>query len=167
VYHRDRSPEGAREWWASSQREHSTPDMQVRAERVGVHPHGDDAVVVLRSLAADHDDAARRIHDVPGVDRSTSRAATPSWSDAPVVLDTAAQGDGRARRRSAMLRRMKVAMLLAAASVADRDLDILGGGWNITRRRAWHDQACAELEVRLAQPRIPWEGIAAKRWGGA
>jgi hypothetical protein len=66
-----------------------------------------------------------------------------------------------------MLRRMKVTMLLAdAASVADGSLDILGGGWNITGRRAWHDQACAELEAR-AQARVPWEGIAAKRWGGA
>ena len=64
-----------------------------------------------------------------------------------------------------MLRRVKVTMLLAdAASVADGNLDILGGRWNITRRRAWHDQACAELEARLAQAR---EGIAAKRWGGA
>ena len=36
---------------------------------------------------------------------------------------------GGARRRSAMLRRMKVTMLLAdAASVADGTLDILGGG---------------------------------------
>jgi hypothetical protein len=67
-----------------------------------------------------------------------------------------------------MLRRMRVTMLLAdAASVADGNLDILGGGWNITGRRAWHDQACAELEARRAQPRVPWEGIAAKRWRGA
>jgi hypothetical protein len=67
-----------------------------------------------------------------------------------------------------MLRRMKVTMLLAdAASVADGNLDILGGRWNITRRRAWRDQACAELEARLAQPRVSREGIAAKRWGGA
>jgi hypothetical protein len=66
-----------------------------------------------------------------------------------------------------MLRRMRVTMLADAASVADGNLDILGGGWNITGRRAWHDQACAELEARLAQPRVSWEGIAAKRWGGA
>jgi hypothetical protein len=67
-----------------------------------------------------------------------------------------------------MLRCMKVAMLLAdAASVADRNLDILDGGWNITGPRAWHDQACAEPEARLAQARVPGEGIAAKRWGGA
>jgi hypothetical protein len=67
-----------------------------------------------------------------------------------------------------MLRRMRVTMLLPdATSVADGNLDILGGGWNITGRRAWHDQACAELEARLAQPRVPWEGIAANRWGGA
>jgi hypothetical protein len=66
-----------------------------------------------------------------------------------------------------MLRRMKVTMLLAdAASVADGNLDILGGGWNIGPR-AWHDQACAELEARLAQSRVRWEGIVAKRWGGA
>jgi hypothetical protein len=66
-----------------------------------------------------------------------------------------------------MLRRMKVTMLLAdAASVADGKLDILGGGWNMTGRRAWHDQACAGLEARLAQPWDPWEGIAAKRGGG-
>jgi hypothetical protein len=51
--------------------------------------------------------------------------------------------------------------------VADGNLDILGGGCNITGRLAWHDQACAELEARLAPPRVPWEGIAAKRWGGA
>jgi hypothetical protein len=39
-------------------REHWTPDMQVRAERVCVHPHGNDAGgVVLRWLAADHDNA--------------------------------------------------------------------------------------------------------------
>ena len=67
-----------------------------------------------------------------------------------------------------MLRRMKVTMLLAdAASVADGNLDILGGGWNITGRRAWHDHACAELEARLAQPRVPRDGIATKRCGGA
>jgi hypothetical protein len=67
-----------------------------------------------------------------------------------------------------MLRRMKVTMLLAdAASVADGNLDILDGGWNITGPRAWHDLACAELEARLAQARVPWEAIAAKRWGGA
>jgi hypothetical protein len=67
-----------------------------------------------------------------------------------------------------MLRRMKVTMPLAdAASVADGKLDILGGGWNRTGRGAWHDQACAELEARLAQARVPWEGIGAKRWGGA
>ena len=75
---------------------------------------------------------------------------------------------GRTRRRSAMLRRMKVTMRLAnAASVADGKLDILGGGKNITGRGAGHDQACAELEARLAQARVPWEDIAAKRWGGA
>jgi len=67
-----------------------------------------------------------------------------------------------------MLRRMKVTMPLAdAASVADGNLDILDGGWNITGPRAWHDQACAELEARLARARVPWEGIAIKRWGGA
>jgi hypothetical protein len=44
---------------------------------------------------------------------------------------------------------------------------LLGGGWNRTGPRAWHDQACAELEARLAQARVPWEGIAMKRWGGA
>jgi hypothetical protein len=67
-----------------------------------------------------------------------------------------------------MLRRMKVTMPLAdAASVADGNLDILGGGRNITGRHAWHDQACAEFEARRAPPRVPWEGIAAKRWGGA
>jgi hypothetical protein len=67
-----------------------------------------------------------------------------------------------------MLARMKVAMLLAdAASVAGGNLDILGGGWNITGPRAWQDQACAKLEARLAKARVPWEGIAAKRWRGA
>src|SRR5215207_7573921 len=56
-------------------------------------------------------------------------------------------------------------MFADAASVADGNLDdLLGGDWNITGRRAWHDQACAELEARLAYPRVPWEGIAAKRW---
>jgi hypothetical protein len=66
-----------------------------------------------------------------------------------------------------MLRRMKVTMLLAdAASVADGNLDILGRGWNIGPH-AWHDQACAELEVRLAQSPMRWEGIAAKPWGRA
>lgn len=66
-----------------------------------------------------------------------------------------------------MLRRMKVAMLLAdAASVADGNLDILGGGRSIGPR-AWHDQACAELEARLAQSQVRWEGIVAKRWRGA
>ena len=65
-----------------------------------------------------------------------------------------------------MLRRMKVTMLLAdAASVADGQLDIRGGGWNIIGPR--HDQACAEPEARLAQAPVPWEGIAARRWGGA
>lgn len=62
---------------------------------------------------------------------------------------------------------MRVTMLADAASVADGKPDILGGDWNITGRRAWHEQACAELEARLAQPRVPREGIAAKRWGGA
>jgi hypothetical protein len=39
-----------------------------------------------------------------------------------------------------MLRRMKVTMLLAdAASVADGNLGMLGGGWNMTGPRAWHD----------------------------
>jgi hypothetical protein len=69
-----------------------------------------------------------------------------------------------------MLRRMKVTMLLAdTASVADGNLDILGGGRSITGPRVWHDQACAELEPRLAQARVrvPWEGIAAKRRRGA
>jgi len=67
-----------------------------------------------------------------------------------------------------MLRRMKVTMLLAdAASVADGNLDILGGRWNITGRSARHDRACTELGARLAQLRVPREGIAAKRWGGA
>jgi hypothetical protein len=67
-----------------------------------------------------------------------------------------------------MLRRMKVTMLLAdAASVADGNLEILGGGWNITGPRVPHDHACAEFEARLAQARVPWEGIAAKRWEGA
>ena len=64
----------------------------------------------------------------------------------------------------AMLRRMKFTMLLAdAARVAYGNVDILGGGCNITRPRAWHDQACAELEARLAQACVPWEGIASKR----
>ena len=77
--------------------------------------------------------------------------------------------DGGVCPRSAMLRRMKVAMqqLADTASVADAGLDILGGGWNITERGAWRDHACAELEVRLAQPRVPREGIAATRRGGA
>ena len=67
-----------------------------------------------------------------------------------------------------MLRRMKVTMLLAdAVSVADGNLDMLGGGWNITGPRAWQDQACAELEARSGQARVPWEGISMKRWGGA
>ena len=67
-----------------------------------------------------------------------------------------------------MLRRMKVAMLLVDAdSVADGILDTLGGGWNITGPRASQAQACGELEARLAPPPVPWEGIAAKRWGGA
>ena len=67
-----------------------------------------------------------------------------------------------------MLRRMNGAMPLAdAASVADGNLDIFGGGWNSTGPRACQGQACAELKARLAPPPVPWEGIAAKRWGGA
>ena len=67
-----------------------------------------------------------------------------------------------------MLRRMKVTMPLGDAdSMADGNLDILGGGWNITEPRARHGQACAELEARLAQAPVPWEGIAAKSWGVA
>lgn len=58
-------------------------------------------------------------------------------------------------------------MLADAASVADGKPDILGGDWNITGRRAWHEQACAELEARLAQSQVRWEGIVAKRWRGA
>ena len=66
-----------------------------------------------------------------------------------------------------MLRRMKVAMLLADVdSVADGHLDILGGGWNITGPRASHGQSCAELEARLAPLPVPWQGIVARRWGG-
>ena len=66
-----------------------------------------------------------------------------------------------------MLRRMKVAMLLAVAdSLADGNLDILGGGWNITGPRTWHGQSCAELEARLAPLPVPCEGIAARRWRG-
>ena len=65
-----------------------------------------------------------------------------------------------------MLRRMKVAMPLADAdSVADGHLDILRGGWNSTGPRAWHGQSCAGLEAGLAPPPVPWEGIAAMRWG--
>ena len=65
-----------------------------------------------------------------------------------------------------MLRRMKVAMLLADADGgADGNLEILGGGWNITGPRARHGQTCAEHEARLAQAPVPWEGIAATRWG--
>jgi hypothetical protein len=67
-----------------------------------------------------------------------------------------------------MLRRMKVTMPLGDAdSVADGNLGILAGGWNNTGPRARHGQTCAELEARLAQAPVPWEGIAAKRWGGA
>ena len=67
-----------------------------------------------------------------------------------------------------MLRHMKVAMLLADAdSGPDGNLDILGGGWNITGPRAWHGQSCAELEARLALLPVGWKGIAARRWGGA
>jgi hypothetical protein len=89
------------------------------------------------------------------------------WAAAQLAGSTLAERPpargGGARRRSAMLRRMKVTMLLAdAASVADGNLGLLGGGWNMTGPRAWHDQACAELEAR-----VPWEGIAMKRWGAA
>jgi hypothetical protein len=67
-----------------------------------------------------------------------------------------------------MLRRMKVTMPLGDAdSMADGNRDILGGDWNITRPRARHGQTCAELEARLAQAPVPWEGIAAKPWGVA
>jgi hypothetical protein len=67
-----------------------------------------------------------------------------------------------------MLRRMKVTTPLGDAdSVADGNLEILGGGWKITGPRACDGQTCAELEARLAQAPVPWEGIAAKRWGGA
>lgn len=66
-----------------------------------------------------------------------------------------------------MLRRMKVAMLLADAdSGADGILDILGGGWNITGPGAWHGQSCAELEARVPPLPVSWPGIAARRWGG-
>ena len=62
---------------------------------------------------------------------------------------------------------MKVTMPLGDAdSVADGNLDTLGGGRNITRPRARHGQTCAEHEARLAQAPVPWEGIAARRWGG-
>ena len=66
-----------------------------------------------------------------------------------------------------MLRRMKVTMPLRDAdSVADGNLGILAGGWNITGPRARHGQTCAELEARLAPLPVPWQGIAARRWGG-
>ena len=67
-----------------------------------------------------------------------------------------------------MLRRMKVTMPLGDAdSVADGNLNIHGGGWNITGPRARHGQTCAEREPRLARAPVPWEGIAATRWGVA
>ena len=71
-----------------------------------------------------------------------------------------------------MLRRMKVAMLLAdAASVADGNLDILGGEEHRATRMArpglCRPPGWCRAEARLAQPRVPLEGIAAKRWGGA
>ena len=67
-----------------------------------------------------------------------------------------------------MLRRMRATMPFAdAASAADGNLDIFGGGWNITGPRTRHGQTCAGLKARLAQAPVPWEGIAAKRCGGA
>lgn len=42
--------------------------MQVRAERVGVHSHGDDAGSGAPLARRRQDDAARRIHDAVGVD---------------------------------------------------------------------------------------------------
>ena len=65
-----------------------------------------------------------------------------------------------------MLRRMNVAMLLADADSADGHPDLFGGGRNITGPRARHGQSCAELEARLALLPVPWQGIAARRWGG-
>ena len=63
---------------------------------------------------------------------------------------------------------MKVTMPLGDAdSVADGNLGILAGGWNNTGPRAHHGQTRAEREPRLAQAPVPWEGIAATRWGGA
>ena len=124
--------------------------------------------MVLCGLAADKTDMVR-IHDAVGVDPINLESGYPKLVSRPGgVGGNGRPRGGRARRRSAMLRRMKVAMLLADAdSVADGHLDILGGGWNITGPRAWHGQSCAELEARLAPLPVPWEGIAAKSWGGA
>jgi hypothetical protein len=67
-----------------------------------------------------------------------------------------------------MLRRMEVTMLLAdAASVADGNLDILGGWLDHHRATRMAGSGVCQLEARLAEARVPWEGIAAKRWGGA
>ena len=91
------------------------------------------ARAVASRPGAGQGDAVRRIDDAVGVDAIQLRERLPQGRSTPVVRKTAAHGDGGVRRRSAMLRRMKVTMLLAdAAGVADGDLDILGGGWNIT-----------------------------------
>jgi hypothetical protein len=60
---------------------------------------------------AGQDDAVRRIDDAVGVDAIPLRERLPQGRSTPVVLETAAHGDGGVRRRSAMLRRMKVASI--------------------------------------------------------
>jgi hypothetical protein len=117
---------------------------------------------------ADNTEMVRRIRDAVGVDPINLESGDPKLLSRPGgVGGNSRPRGGRARRRSAMLRRMKVAMLRADAdSVADGHLDILGGGRNITGPRAWHGQSCAELEARLAPLPVPWHGIAARRCGG-
>ena len=124
--------------------------------------------MVFCGLAADKTDMVRRIYDAVGVDPINVESGYPKLRVTPGgVGGNGRPRGGRARRRSAMLRRMKVAMLLADVdSVADGRLGILGGGWNITGPRAWHGQSCAELEARLAPLPVPWQGLAARRWGG-
>jgi hypothetical protein len=65
---RDRAPEGAREWWGIVSREHRGPTCRSAPSASACTRMATTLGVGFRWLAADQDDAARRIHDAVDVD---------------------------------------------------------------------------------------------------
>jgi hypothetical protein len=72
--------------------------MQVRAERVGVHSHGDDAGCGAPLARRRQDDAARRIHDAVGVDAIHFERCDPTAGLTPRRRARNGPRGGRARR---------------------------------------------------------------------